>query len=207
MELKQWTAVALLSASSMAASAQVLTEGFDDVASLTGAGWVQFSNGTAAGDGWFQGNDGIFSAAAGAANSYAAANWVSSAGSVSDWLMTPVLSLPGGGGVSFSLRLLGDGFLDTVEVYTSNAGAGTDTASFTLVGSYAASADTSWLTLSLALPVMDGRIGFRYVVADTATAGNYVGLDSVTVVPEPATWALLGVGAAVVLRARRRQGA
>lgn len=190
----------------MAASAQVLTEGFDDVAGLGAAGWVQLSNGSAAGDGWFQGNDGIFPAAAGAANSYAAANWVSSTGSVSDWLMTPALSLPAGGMVDFSLRLLGEGFLDTVQVYTSNSGGGTDTASFTLLGSYAASSDTSWLSLSLALPAMDGRIGFRYVIGDTELQGNYAGLDSLSVtaaIPEPATALLMALGGAALLLRRR----
>lgn len=199
-------AVALAGAASVA-SAQSFTESFDDVAGLGAAGWAQVSNGSAAGDGWFQGNEAIFTAASGAANSYAAANWVSSAGSVSDWLMTPALILPTGGSVDFALRLLGDGYVDTVQVYTSNSGSSTDTASFTLLASYAASSDTSWLYLSLALPAMDGRIAFRYVIADTEVAGNYVGLDSLAVtgvVPEPATALLMGLGAAGLLLRRRQ---
>ncbi len=209
MNVKRWAAASFLSVASMAASAQVLTEGFESVAGLPASGWVQLSNGSAAADGWFQGNDGIFTAESGAPNSYAAANWVSSSGSISDWLMTPVLSLPLGGAIDFSLRLLGEGFLDRVEIYGSNTGASTDTTGFTLLASYGARNDTNWLALSLALPVMEGRIGFRYVVADTETAGNYVGIDSVLVsaVPEPGTWALMGLGAALVVGARQRRRA
>jgi hypothetical protein len=203
MGLKRWMAAALVSVAASTASAQVLTEGFEDVGALGAAGWVQISNGSVAGDGWFQGNDGIFDAADGPTNSYAAANWVSSSGSISDWLMSPVLALPGGGAVDFALRLLGEGFLDRVEIYTSNAGASTDTASFTLLASYGARNDTNWLSLSLALPAMDGRIGFRYVVANTETAGNYVGLDSVSVVPEPASALLMALGGAALLWRRR----
>lgn len=206
MSLKRVAAAVLVAGASMAASAQALNEGFDDVAGLGAAGWVQLSNGSAAGDGWFQGNEGIFPAAAGAANSYAAANWVSSAGSVSDWLMTPALNLPLGGTVDFSLRLLGEGYLDTVQVYTSNSGAGTDPAAFTLLASYGARADTSWLSLTLALPAMDGRIAFRYLIGDTEIDGNYVGLDSLSVtgvVPEPASALLLALGGAALLLRRR----
>ncbi len=205
MKPMRWAVTGLLSCASMAASAQVLTEGFDDVASLTAAGWVQLSNGTAPGDGWFQGNAGIFTAESGAPDSYAAANWVGSTGSVSDWLMTPVLNLPEGGSIDLALRLLGEGFLDRVQVYASNAGASSDPASFTLLASYGARADTQWLALTLALPAMEGRIGFRYVIGDTGVEGNYVGIDSVSVVPEPAAWALMGLGTALVLGARRRR--
>jgi hypothetical protein len=90
-------ATVVLAGSASMAAARAFSEGFDDVAALGSAGWALVSNGTAAGDGWFQGNEAIFAAASGADNSYAAANVVSSSGSVSDWLMTPALSLPAGG--------------------------------------------------------------------------------------------------------------
>lgn len=196
---------AAVAGASVSAQAQLLSEGFEDVAGLGAAGWVQVSNGAGAGDGWFQGNVGIFAAAAGAPDAYAAANWVGSASSISDWLMTPVLGVSGGGSLSFQLRLLGEGFLDTVQVYTSNSGASTDPASFSLLASYAGSSDTGWLNLSLALPDFNGRLAFRYLVADTAIDGNYVGLDTVTVVPEPLTLGLMGAGLATVLAARRRR--
>jgi hypothetical protein len=108
----------------------------------------------------------------------------------------------------FALRLLGGGYLDTAQVYASNSGASTVPASFSLLASYAARSDTGWLNLSLTLPAMDGRIGFRYVVADTEAAGNDVGLDSLAmtgVVPEPASALSLAPGAAGLLLRRRAE--
>lgn len=205
MTFKRLLCAAVVAGASVSAQANVLSESFDDVAGLAAAGWVQVSNGSGAADGWFQGNSGIFAAASGAPNSYAAANWVGSASSISDWLMTPVLGVVGGGSLSFQLRLLGEGFLDTVQVYSSNSGASTDPASFSLLASYAGSSDSGWLNLSLALSDFNGRLAFRYVVGDTQIDGNYVGLDSVTVVPEPMSAAMLGLGLAAVLVARRRR--
>ena len=49
-----------------------------------------------------------------------------------------------------------------------------------------------------------GRIAFRYVVDNVATAGNYLGIDNVSVtsaVPEPATYVLMGLGVAALLKA------
>ncbi len=202
---KRLLCAAAVAGVSVSAQAQLLSEGFDNVAGLAGQGWAFVSNGAGAGDGWFQGNPGIFAAAVGAPEAYAAANWVASASSISDWLMTPVLNVSGGGSVSFQLRLLGDGFLDTVQVYGSNSGASTDPANFSLLASYANSTDTGWVSQSLALADFNGRLAFRYVVADTAIDGNYAGLDSVTVVPEPGALGLMALGLAAALAARRRR--
>ena len=51
----------------------------------------------------------------------------------------------------------------------------------------------------------EGRICFRYVVDDVSLAGNYIGIDSVsiTAVPEPSTYLLMGLGVAALLLRRR----
>ena len=102
----------------------------------------------------------------------------------SGWALTRHDSLPG--------------FNDLLEVRFSS-GSGTDTANFTALlttiggdGGY----PTDWQQYTATLAASgSGRFAFRYLgQADTL---NYVGLDTVSVVtavPEPSTWAMLGMG-------------
>lgn len=202
----------------LAAGAQantVLSESFDNVASLPASGWAQVNLSAApVGQPWFQGNAGIFTAASGAPNSYIAASFLSTGsttGAISNWLMTPVIALDNTSVLSFLFRAAGDGYLDKVEVRLSTAGASTSVADFsTLVGSFQASTDTGWVGLSYTLGSVaaptTGRLAFRYVVDSVATAGNYMGIDNVVVtsaIPEPGTWLLMGLGVAGLLLRRR----
>lgn len=205
---KMLTAMVVASAAATAQAGVLLSENFDNVAGLTGAGWAQVSSGTGPGSGWFQGISAVFPAASGAANSYAAANFVDTGGSIADWLMTPVLSLSDGLTMEFMLRLLGDGFLDRVDVYVSTSGASTSTGDFTSLASFSSDADTGWTAQSVAVSGVgsgaSGRLAFRYFVADTSVDGNYAGIDSLSVVPEPASLALVSLALAGVFAARRR---
>ncbi len=215
---KLMVGLAALGVLSSAHAVDVLSESFDNVAGLSGSGWVLTNNSTSPSQAWFQGNAGVFPADSGTANSYVAASFLSSnSGAVSNWLITPVLLLDSSSMVSFLVRAAGEGFLDKIELRLSVNGASADVGSTAtsvgdfgiLLGSYASDTAGGWDTqsfslVSLQLPTI-GRLAFRYVVADVATAGNYIGIDSVSVtaVPEPATYALFGLGAVGLLLRRR----
>lgn len=214
--------LALLMAAGGSQAATILAEDFDNVGNLPVFGWVQVNNSTAPiGTEWFQGNSGIFPSFSGAANSYVAANFLgtgSATGAVSNWLILPVLTLDSSSVLSFMVRAAGDGFLDKLEVRfspnVSSTNVGTTSTSVgdfsMLLGTFSASTDTGWQSQSFGLGSLSapttGRLAFRYVVDSVATAGNYIGIDSLTVtgaVPEPATYLLMALGVAGLVLRRR----
>ncbi|KGF80018.1 hypothetical protein IA69_20555 [Massilia sp. JS1662] len=202
--------VASSATTAQAAGVEVLNEGFDNVAGLSG--WAQVNHSVPAGSGWFQGNPALFPAQSGAANSYAAANFLGAAngsGSVDNWLITPVLDLSGTTVLSFYTRHDAQpGFNDLLEVRYA-AGTGTDMADFTtLLTTIGGTAGypTDWQQFTATVTNSgNGRFAFRYLgPADTL---NYVGLDTVSVVtavPEPAHWMMLALGLGMITLLRRR---
>jgi hypothetical protein len=185
-----------------------LTEGFNDIASLTG--WATLNASVPPGQDWFQGNPGVFGAQAGASESYIAANFnatSSPSGMVDLWLITSVLHVDGVSDISFWTRSAdGAGFTDALEVRFSPTG-GADPASFTSVVQALMPVPQQWTQYQPGVFAAnaDGRFAFHYV--GNASSLNYIGIDSVQVmpVPEPASYAMLGLGLAVLLARRHRR--
>ena len=195
----------LASLASSAATAQVLTQAFDDVTTLAGAGWVFTNNSNPAGTtGWFQGNTAVFTSQTGADRSYIAANFNGAGfgGNVSDWLITPVLSsLRNGQILTFYTRA--ESFApaaDNLEVRLSTNGTSSNVgASDTSVGDFttlllavnptlaAAGYPATWTLHSVTLSglpagLTQGRLAFRHVVPTTSANADYIGVDTVSLV-------------------------
>ena len=206
--------IACATAIGQAQAATVFSEGFDNVAGLAGAGWIQTNSSDSPLQPWFQGNTGIFSSFAGAANSYVAANFESSsldAGKISNWLIMPSLALASGSTLSFYARTDSASFADALTVRLSPTGSSA-TADFTTTLLTLASLGTDWTLYSVALPVAAGaRIAFQYNVPSALDA-DYIGIDSVAIstvaaIPEPESVVLLGLGLTALMICRRRMAA
>ena len=108
-----------------------LTQGFDDITTLPAAGWVQTNHSTTIGTtGWFQGNDAVFPAHQGTLpNSYIGANFNNTTGTntISNWLLTPALTLQNGVDLTFWTRTTtANPFPDRLQVRMSTNGASTN---------------------------------------------------------------------------------
>jgi len=214
-------AAALLLASGVAQADPILIENFDDVTNLTGNGWALVNHSSPVGQtGWFQGEDAIFSAYEGSDNSYLGANFNNAGfgGQISNWLITPFLSLNEASYLTFYTRRNDSEFFDSLEVrYTMSdstdvgVGAGDvgDFSSMGLVELLLAGSDypTDWIQVRVTFGNIgfgEGRIGLRYFVDDTSANGDYIGIDSLVVgVPEPTSLAVLGLGVLGLVRLRR----
>lgn len=101
-------ALSALCATAAPTHAQALNEGFDDITTLVGAGWVMQNLSQAPGSsGWSQGDNNVFAAHMGAQpTSYISANFENAgdgAGpdTISNWIMSPVRTFNNGDTISF----------------------------------------------------------------------------------------------------------
>lgn len=218
-------AILLAATAAISPGAVILLEGFDDISTLTGSGWLRVNNSAPIGpSAWFQGN-GVLTAESGAADSYIAANFLNAAdgGNISNWLILPSLVLQNGDSISFFTQGVASFPGDYLEVRMATNN-GTDTGvNDTSVGDFnfqlttigASGYPTSWtlVTANITnLPVATAvRLALRYQVTDTSINGDYIGIDSLTVdaaVPEPSSLILSVAGGLALLgiqRLRRRE--
>lgn len=220
-------ALAAVSASAFAS----FTEEFEDITTLGGSGWVQSNQSATIGTtGWFQGNTTVFNAFSGAPAGYIAANFnnTTATNTISNWLVTPTVTLDNGATFSFYTRTVSSpAFPDRLQVRMSTNGASSNTGTLsTDVGDFTtllldinptyttAGYPNDWTQFTVNISGLGsattGRLAFRYFVEGGGPSGNnsdFIGIDKASytdAVPEPATMAILGLGAAAALRRKRK---
>jgi len=193
------------------AHAQAFTEGFNDITTLPAAGWVMTNHSQPIGlTNWSQGvpvsGGGPFDAQAGAPNAYISANYNNGAGTatISNWLLTPPVTLVNGATLVFWTRTVPTpAFPDRLQVRMSTAGnssnvgtLATDVGDFTtLLLDINPNLTTSgypitWTQFTVTVagvpaPTL-GRLAFRYFVTNGGPSGansDYIGIDTVAFTP------------------------
>lgn len=213
MKKQLTTALALAGALASAHADVLLSEGFDNVAGLAGAGWILNNASTPVGlTGWYQGDAGVFAAQAGPAESYAAANYNNALGGgvINNWLITPTFATDKDVTISFWAKADAfPGYFDQLAFGLSLSGSA-DLAAFTL-GTPFVVGTGGWTQYTLHLSAQGVGTQARFAIQYTGLAdeSNYVGVDTLLVsstapVPEPSTWLLLGAGMLGLGAARRR---
>lgn len=204
-------AVLLALAAGTVAHAQTWEEGFDEVPGLVDAGWLIVNhsspnpeNSTSVFQGNYQGSlfnpPPVFAGHEGGTDSYAAMNYnsTSSGGTISTWLISPVLTFGVGDSFSFFTRTVDQPqFPDRLEVRISYSGTSADVGLdadevgdfTTLLLTVNEDLNTTgypsmWTEFAGELESVGGRTGrlaFRYWVPDAGQNGansDYIGIDS-----------------------------
>src|SRR5271166_2880097 len=175
--------------------------------------WINVNNSeqpNTTGFNWEQGDSGTFiwtaQSPVGSTSSFAQVSFLSSTGSiVSDWLLTPVLTLEAGATLSFyTVAAKGTTFANDLQVYLSTNGSSTNVGTdaqtptggdFTLLPGgdlnptlsptgYPLTQPDGWTLEKFTLTSAEigtattGRIGLRYFIANTATQGSEIGIDT-----------------------------
>ncbi|MBI3139899.1 MAG: choice-of-anchor J domain-containing protein, partial [Sphingobacteriales bacterium] len=191
----------LLFSFALTSKAQVLfNEDFATVSPLP-AGWASQNLSNPVGStGWFQGNTSVFPSQAGAPTAYIGANFnnTSGAGTISNWLFMPNISIKNGDVFTFYTRTVSaPAFADRLQVRMSLNGASTNAgANESSVGDFTtllleinpslspSGYPNAWtqftVTISGVPTPTSGRLAFRYFVTNAGPAGSnsdYIGID------------------------------
>jgi autotransporter-associated beta strand protein len=177
---------------------------------LSTGGWIDKNNSDTPNTAfdWRQGVPGNqvngfgYNAQSGPANSFAEASFGATSGTIlSDWLLTPVVTLKAGAKISFyTTATLNTTFANDLQVYISLNGSGTNVGSnaqtptggdFSLLTNGDLNPTLSvngypqgWTQYTFTLTNAEvaaatlGRIGLRYYIPDTTTQGSAIGLDT-----------------------------
>lgn len=189
----------------MMQSQSILNENFDNISSLQSQGWTIVNTSEPIGtSSWFIGETPFFVAYNGVGTSYIAADFRStgSIGTISNWLITPTVSLKNGDVISFYTRDHHDDYADRLELRLSQNGSSSvlPSASSSSLGDFTTLALTinpnllatgyptvwtnyTYTIVGLAQPT-DCRIAFRYYVTNggaNAPNSDYIGIDAVSV--------------------------
>ena len=125
MKLK-FTSLLLLAGTVLSTKAQVMiSEDFTSPFSAAASGWVRTNNSASPNGTWAQGTGTVFAAFNGGANDYYSVNFASTSAStpatISNWLITPSVTLQNGGVLQFATRTTSNpaSFPDRLEGYMS----------------------------------------------------------------------------------------
>lgn len=199
---KQIFAALGLAVAAAGAQAQVLlSEGFEDVQTLSG--WVTLNNSSPAGANapWFQGASNILTAQSGGDASFIASDYNTgvAGGTINNWLITPTFATDKAVDIVFYARGANDaGFFDQIAYGWSTGSSAPG--SFTMTAP-ATVATNGWTQYTVHLAAQGagtmGRFAINY--AGMADNANYVGIDNLSVtvaaaVPEPSAALLMGAG-------------
>ncbi len=182
-----------------------VVQGFDDVSSLPGAGWVQINHSEPLGAGvWAQGNTSAYPSQSGNPDAYVTVGFESGSkvATLSNWLLTPLVRFQNGDSITFWSRTVTDPeFPDRLQVRLSTNGgstnvgmSSTDVGDFTTllldinatyqVGGYPNFWTQYTATVTGVPSPTAGRFAFRYFVENGGPGGSNsdgIGVDTVTV--------------------------
>jgi hypothetical protein len=189
------------------------------------SGWVVKNQSTVAGDNSWRSGSAALLFPPHSGTGYAAVDSDSTVdmNDISNWLITPTVSFNAGDTLSFYARTAAPvQFADRLEVRLSTNGSSTNVGvgatgigdfttlltsinpNLTLVGF-----PTTWTQYTVTMPASGtGRVAFRYNVTNGGPAGdnsNFIGIDSMELVPEPMALGTLALAALALHRGQRRQ--